>query len=103
MKLIYMNRENKSYNGMDYVEFNLRLIDGDIKRSVRVTGKIPVIAVEPDGNTTELGRLDKCGLTLGSDIVFWFDLQNRINMIEVHTEDPAPVPPDDIPPPPIPF
>lgn len=103
MKLIHMTRENKSYNGMDYVEFNLCFIHGDIKRSVRVTGKIPVIAVESNGNTTELGRLDKCGLTLGSDIDFWFDFQNRVTMIEVHTEDPAPVPSDDIPPPPIPF
>lgn len=103
MKLISVTKENKSYNGMSYVEFNLRLIDGEIKRAVRVTGKVPVIAIEPDGNVTELGRLDKCGITPDSDVDFWVDLQNRITLIEVHTEDPAPVSPDDIPPPPIPF
>lgn len=103
MELISINHENKSYNGMNYVEFNLRLIDGDIKRAVRLTGKVQVISVELDGNTTVLGRLDECGLTPGSHIDFWYDLQNRPTIIEVHTEDPAPVPSDDISPPPIPF
>lgn len=103
MKLLSIVKENKSYNGMNYVEFNLRLLDGDVKRAVRVTGKVSVLAVDLNGNVTELGRLDKCGLQPESDVDFWLDLQNRITMIEVHTEDPAPVPSDDIPPPPIPF
>ena len=104
MKLISVTNENKSFNGMPYVEFNLRAVDvNGIKRCLKVTGKVPVIAVEPDGNITELGRLDKCGLSVGSNVDFWFDLQNRITMIEVHTEDPAPVPSDDISSPPIPF
>lgn len=97
MKLINITKEAKEFNGMSYTEFNLRLIDGQIKRTVKVTGKVPVLAVEKNGNVTELGRLDKCGLTIGSVLDFWFDLQNRITMIEVHTEDPSPasVPPDD--------
>lgn len=104
MKILFISKEAKEYNGMPYTEFFLRAIDANgIKRCVKITGKIPVIAVEPDGNTTELGRLDKCGLSVGSEVDFWFDLQNRITMIEVHTEELAPVLSDDIPPPPIPF
>ena len=100
MKLISYTHEQKDYNGTSYVEFNLRLHDGNVKRVVKLTGKIPVVLVEPTGNVVELGRLDKCGLPLGSELDFWFDLQNRISMIEVHSEDPDPVPPpsdDNIP------
>lgn len=104
MKILSISKEAKEYNGMPYTEFILRAIDANgIKRCVKITGKIPVIAVEPDGNTTELGRLDKCGLSAGSDVDFWFDLQNRVTMIEVHPEEVAPPPVDNVPPPPIPF
>ena len=97
MKILSITKESKEFNGMPYTEFNLRAIDANnIKRCIKVTGKVPILAVESNGNVTELGRLDKCGLNVGSDVDFWFDLQNRITMIEVHPEDPVPaVPPDD--------
>lgn len=90
MKLINYTSERKEYGGNFYTEFSLQLQDGNMKRLVKVTGKVPVIAIDANGVTSELGRLDKCGLTANADIVFWFDLKDRITMIEVHTGESAP-------------
>lgn len=95
MKLINYLKEEKEYNGNRYNEYTLRLADGTVNRLVKVTGRIPVVLITAEGELTDAGRLDQCGLTAGDELTFWFDLKDRISQIDVHVSAPA-EPMDDI-------
>lgn len=89
MKLINYSKTPKDFNGISYNEYSLKLQDGNTRRLITVTGRVPVVLISASGECTEPAKLDSAGLIPGSDVEFYFDMRDRVSLIEVHIQEPA--------------
>lgn len=89
MKLISYSKTAKDYNGTPYNEYQLKLQDGQTRRLISVTGRVPVVLISESGECTEPAKLDSTGLITGSDVEFYVDIRDRVSLIEVHLQDAA--------------